>query len=86
METNIVILKGYGIFYGHVIKVNLLKLIEEENLAIVKFNQEEIAFDLINGFESKKVQYSGYQLDINSINIEPLMDLTNNATYELGKV
>lgn len=86
METNIAILRGYGLFYGHVVKVKLLRVIDEENLVIVEFNQKEFAFDSVHGFENRKVQYSGYQLDINSINIEPLTDLTDYSSYELGKV
>jgi hypothetical protein len=75
-----------GFFYGHNLKVKILEVLEDENLLIVENNNEQVSFDLISGFESNKIQYSGYQLDINSINIVMLADLTDNATYEFGKV
>jgi len=49
-----------GLFYEQTIKAKIHKILEKENILIVEHKKEKISFDLVSGFESNKLQYTGY--------------------------
>jgi len=80
------ILKGYGDFYGHNFKAEIVS--EIDNCYTVKSNYIEIEFDINTGFASDtEMQRNGYQLDINSIS-EGLIseNISINRINEFGKI
>lgn len=80
-----VILRGYGLYYGHNIKCEVFEYDEPNNSISIKQDDDVVVFDTVSGFEDKHVYYSGYQLDINTIDPD-VLNLTDDTTYELGKV
>lgn len=65
-----VTLRGIGKYYGHVIKVKVIRLIPEENCIEVATSEGSLKFDTSSGFQAgigKEIGYSSYQLDIDTI-------------------
>ena len=78
-----VILRGYGNYYGHCIKAQVLELNKETITVMIE--GEEYEYDRLNGFPTEtSLQYSGYQLDPNSITGK--VNLTEYRADQFGKV
>jgi hypothetical protein len=81
-----VIIKGYGDFYGHNFKTEIIK--ETNENFTIKSNGIMINFDTNTGFASEReMQRNGYQLDINSISEGLLSEnISVNGINKFGQI
>lgn len=80
------ILRGYGDYYGHVIKAEIIEI--DEDSICVSVNGKVMCFDADTGFEDgQRILKTGYQLVLESISIEETsLCVTVDGVQEFGQV
>lgn len=78
-----VLLRGYGNYYGHCIKAQVLEANKET--VTVMLEGQEYEYDRLNGFPTEtNLEYSGYQMDPNSLTGK--VKLTEYRADQFGKI